>query len=247
MTVGPTDPNASASPQGELEHKFRGLLHIVSLHASQCQGEENTSHLATSESFATQIRHLQIKDTDIGTLLTHFELLMGRHILLGSPRVDLLLTLIQFNVFRALLSNTKSLGWDFQWLECGEPESPWASPEKSLANLVCPDSLRPTCVQRAIPHHPWMDLWPIPKMRDNLLLAAGLFDEDKLCNVLLEFDDIPNEKSGLVVWGEPWDPASWEASESFIKEWTWAVKGCTELLDSTNFWRSQRGERLVTW
>lgn len=158
--------------------------------------------------------------------------------------MDLLLTLIQFNVFRALLINTQR---DFQWLECGEPESPWASPEKSLANLVCPDSLLPTCVQRAIPHHPWMDLWPIPKMRDNLLLAAGLFDEDKLCNVLLEFEDIPNEKSGLVVQDEPWDPASWEAIESFIKEWTWAIKGCTELLASTNFWRSRRGERLVTW
>ncbi|KAJ0115063.1 hypothetical protein J7T55_001472 [Diaporthe amygdali] len=84
-------------------------------------------------------------------------------------------------------------------------------------------------------------------MRDNLLLAAGLFDEDKLCNVLLEFEDIPNEKSGLVVWGEPWDPASWEASEAFIKEWTWAIKGCTELLNSTNFWRARRGERPVKW
>lgn len=229
MTIGTTDPNASASPQSELEHKFRSLLHIVSLHASQFQGQENTTHAATSESFAAQIRHLQIRDTDIGTLLTDFELLMGKNVLLGSPRVDLLLTLIQLNVFRALLSNTKTLEWDFQWLECGEPESPWTSTEKSLPNPVCPDSLRPTCVQQAIPHHPWIDLWPIAKMRDNLLLAAGLFDEDKLCNVLLEFEDIPNERSGLVVWGEPCDPTPWEASESFIKEWACANRGCTEL------------------
>lgn len=237
----------SPSSRKELEHKFRGLLLAVNAHASRSQCTESTSRNITSEGLAAQIRHLRIRDTDLGTLFTHFEQLMGRYILLGSPRIDLLLTLTQFNVFRALLSNTKSLGWDFQWLECEEPESPWIGSKTNLAELVCPDSLLPTCIQQAVPHHPWIDLWPIPRMRDNLLLADGLFDEDKLCNVLLEFEDIPNEKSGLVVWGEPWDPMSWEASESFIKDWAWAIKGCTELLVSTNHWRSQRGKMPVKW
>lgn len=37
---------------------------------------------------------------------------------LGSPRLDLLLSLVQFNVFRALASNTFALGFTFDWLTC---------------------------------------------------------------------------------------------------------------------------------
>jgi hypothetical protein len=37
--------------------------------------------------------------------------------MLGSPRVDQLLTLIQFNVFRALVNNTFAVGFTMNWLE----------------------------------------------------------------------------------------------------------------------------------
>jgi hypothetical protein len=176
--------------------------------------------------------------------LVKFEQMARRDYMLGSPNVDQLLTLIQFNVFRALLSNTSTMGWSLEWLECTDPVSPWNTiPPDS--EPFCPQALRPTPVQRNIKHHPWIDLWPIPKMRDNLLLAGNSYDEDQLCNDLVEFRDIPNEQTGLIVWREPWDPASWEASETFLRKWGWIVKGCVELLQSTNYWRTRRGEKAL--
>jgi hypothetical protein len=79
-------------------------------------------------------------------------------------------------------------------------------------------------------------------MRDNMLLAGDSYDEYELCNDLVDFCDVPSERTGLVVWGEPWDPSGWEISESFLRRWGWVVKGCLDLLVSTNYWRKQRGE-----
>ncbi len=75
-----------------------------------------------------------------------------------------------------------------------------------------------------------------------MLLAGGSYDEYELCNDLVDFCDVPNEKTGLIVWGEPWDPSGWEMSESFLSRWRWVVNGCVGLLASTNYWRAQRGE-----
>jgi hypothetical protein len=165
--------------------------------------------------------------------------------MLGSPRVDQLLTLIQFNVFRALISNASTLGSSRDWLE-EDAISPRNSPSESVS-ASCPISLRPTPIQKRITHHPWIDLFPIPQMRDNMLLAGDSYDEYELCNDLVDFCDVPSEKTGLIVWGEPWDPSGWEISESFLIRWSWVLKGCVELLGSTNFWRGQRGERELVF
>ncbi|KAL4933737.1 bZIP transcription factor [Aspergillus undulatus] len=49
-------------------------------------------------------------------------------------------------------------------------------------------------------------------------------------------------QSGLIVWGEPYRAESWEATPEFLRKWAWALEGCQELIDSTNFWRRTRGE-----
>ncbi|KAH8894671.1 hypothetical protein GQ53DRAFT_744750 [Thozetella sp. PMI_491] len=112
--------------------------------------------------------------------------------------------------------------------------------------ISLPQGLHPTTVQENVKHHPWIDLWPIPRMRDNILLAVD-YNEDQLCNALIEFQDLPNDRSGLVVWGEPWDPASWEVCEAFAQNWAWVIQGCTELYESTNRWRSERGEQPIAF
>jgi hypothetical protein len=172
--------------------------------------------------------------------MKQYEVAARQDHLLGSPRVDQLLTLIQFNVFRALISNTSSLGFTMAWLQ-EDAISPWNSTCEHATHF-CPASLRPTPIQRKIEHHPWIDLFPIPQMRDNMLLAGDSYDEYELCNDLVDFCDVPSERTGLVVWGEPWDPSGWEISESFLRRWGWVVKGCLDLLVSTNYWRKQRGE-----
>ncbi|KAJ9156322.1 hypothetical protein NKR23_g985 [Pleurostoma richardsiae] len=84
----------------------------------------------------------------------------------------------------------------------------------------CPTSLQPTALQRTVRHHPWIDLFPIPQMRDNMLngIVAGILDEDELCADLLNVEDNrEDEKPSLIVWGSPWDPQGWEASVAFLQ------------------------------
>ncbi|KAK9328847.1 hypothetical protein V1520DRAFT_370875 [Lipomyces starkeyi] len=176
--------------------------------------------------------------------MARYETLAHRDYMLGSPRVDQLITLIQFNVFRALVSNTFTLGFTMEWLE-EDAISPWNSSSFELNRAFCPTSLRPTMLQRTISHHPWIDLFPIPKMRDNLLLAGDSYDETALCNDLIDFCDVPNEKTGLIVWSDPWDPSGWEVSEVFLSKWAWVIKGCDEIVESTNYWRVKRGENML--
>lgn len=180
----------------------------------------------------------------IQKMMVEYENSARRDYVLGSPRVDQLLTLIQFNVFRALVSNTFSLGFTMDWLE-EDAVSPWSSSGSPTYNLSCPKSLLPTRIQKTISHHPWIDLFPIPKMRDNLLIASDSYDETSLCNDLVEFCDVPNEQTGLIVWKEPWDPSGWEVSDAFLAKWGWVVEGCNELITSTNYWRQRRGEKAL--
>ncbi|KAF7920179.1 uncharacterized protein EAE97_011520 [Botrytis byssoidea] len=138
---------------------------------------------------------------EIRLMLATFEEEARRNYSMGSPQTDQLLTLIQFNVFRALIKNTRTMGWNLDWLDCTiDPLSPWLNlSTKFVPGAHCPQALCPTNIQRTIPHHPWLDLWPIPQMRDNLLLHAGSYDEDRLCNDLVEFGGLMNEQSGLIV------------------------------------------------
>ncbi|KAH8647711.1 hypothetical protein BX600DRAFT_475754 [Xylariales sp. PMI_506] len=244
-------------PHEELCHKFRGLILAVKtdlgLHTgtvsctSSCQGfvqHEAPTIVSPPTEFTTLAK---MSPKKLEQLAEQYEEMAQHDFIVGSPRIDQLLTLIQFNVFRALLKNTLTLGWNFEWLECGEPISPWNKQRRHDIVPFCPSSLRPTDLQRKIKHHPWIDLWPIPAMRDNLLLADGLYDEDQLCNDLVEFADVTNEQSGLIVWGEPWNPGAWEVSEMFVRKWAWTLKGCVNLLASTNHWRSRRGEEPLVF
>jgi hypothetical protein len=121
------------------------------------------------------------------------------------------------------------------------------SPEESLSlgNAEMPPSLRPTKVQRTVPHHPWLDFFPLPKMRDNLIQAGDDWDDDDLCHDIMGFWNSSAGNAGLLVWGEPWDVKNWELTEAFLKKWQWVVRGCPELMNSTNAWRAKRGERLI--
>lgn len=110
-----------------------------------------------------------------------------------------------------------------------------------------PPSLRPTTLQKTHTHHPWLDFFPIPKIRDNLLRAGESFDDEALCVDIMGFWDSSPTSSNctLLVWGEPTDPGSWEVTEDFLRRWPWVIRGCPELLQSTNYWRRKRGEMML--
>lgn len=55
-------------------------------------------------------------------------------------------------------------------------------------------------------------------------------------------DEVTAGRKGLIVWGEPHETQSWEATPGFLAKWAWAVEGCEELIETSNRWRMQRGE-----
>ncbi|OKL55900.1 hypothetical protein UA08_08954 [Talaromyces atroroseus] len=161
------------------------------------------------------------------------------------PTSDLLLTISKLNVYHGLCENLKALGMNMDWLH---PEAisrfSIMAPFPSSANTM-PLDLQPTAVQLSIPHHPWLDFFPFPRMRDALILAGDELDEDRLCIDIMGFWICEDEEPALLVWGPPWDFRSWEITETFMKKWGWAVQDSPEILETTNYWRSQRGERRL--
>ena len=185
----------------------------------------------------------------------------------GSPSVMNLSIVTKLNVFKALSVNNSRLGFGDEWLHY-ESVSPFSlqgprSIEFEESLQKAPPNLRPTTIQNQVPHHPWIDLFPLPRMRENIISAQDMFDEDQLCCDLLTLDfGIEEECSNgtnwsetarrntsieqrpiLLIWGDPTDANMWEATEAFIHKWHWILEGCDEIIRSTNCWRGKRGEK----
>jgi hypothetical protein len=88
----------------------------------------------------------------------------------------------------------------------------------------------------------WIDTLPIPGMRDNLLRAGDTYDDTELCADLVGFCNKSTGRTGMIIWGEPWDANSYEMTEDFVSHWGWTVKGCKQLLQAINYWRQRWGE-----
>jgi hypothetical protein len=85
-------------------------------------------------------------------------------------------------------------------------------------------------------------------MRDRLIQIGDTIDEDELCADFAG-ENLKSEgggHTGLTVWGEPWDPQSWEIAEPLWDKWSILLKGCPGILEATNYWRQMRDEpRLI--
>ncbi|CBF86208.1 hypothetical protein AN2115.2 [Aspergillus nidulans FGSC A4] len=113
--------------------------------------------------------------------------------------------------------------------------------------------LRPSEEQITISHHPMIDIYPFPTLRNNLVTRQGEYDEDEFFHDTL---------AGLICWGSagvgqrdrnasagkastgaPWDLRSWEAQEWFVRKY-WGLMGGEDgdLVRQTEWWRSIRGE-----
>ncbi|KAK1998045.1 hypothetical protein LX36DRAFT_48823 [Colletotrichum falcatum] len=168
----------------------------------------------------------------------------------GNPRPGYLTTLVRVNVFHAFVQNARVLGFDGGWLTY-DAISPFNKSGPGLGRTAtensCPDNMRPTGLQVAVEHHPWIDFFPHPRMRDNFLRIVAEYgedyiDEDDLCRDIVDVGAGAGvEESALIVWGDAWDPRGWEATEPFLKKWGWLLAGCTEMLEGTNYWRQKRG------
>jgi hypothetical protein len=171
----------------------------------------------------------------------------------GEPAVSHLPLLVRYNVATALATNAALLGVTEEYHKW-EGISPM-NKQGPLLGLAFhdqfadwPATLQPTQLQLSMEHHPWVDCFPWPQLRDNFLKAferPDLCDEDELCHDICDYKDIDKEPM-LLTWGSPWDGRNWEVSDEFLRKWAWLLSGCGEVIMSTNYWRAKRGEALVT-
>jgi len=220
------------------------ILHPVSNSNSitTCQQENKDLRLEHRTS-KVRLDVCSFSDVESQIIMTQFEHSTLRNYLLGVPAIDDLLTLIPFNVYRALISNAQILGYDLD--EIGRDSAISKFYNMKNRDWKYPLSLRPTIIQRQVSHHPWLDLFPIPRMRDNMILAGSSLDEEELCNHLVGFTS-PKANMGMVIWGEAWDPLGWELTEAFVRNWKWVLEGCDDMLRLTNKLRTRRGEKPLS-
>ncbi|KEF54972.1 uncharacterized protein A1O9_08624 [Exophiala aquamarina CBS 119918] len=96
---------------------------------------------------------------------------------------DHLIPLIHYNVWRAIVTNMILLGSAQMLLGCQSGDT-----DDSLLRVVplpmpraIPPSLQPTLLQQEINHESWIDLFPLPALRDTLIRAVGTYNECDLC------------------------------------------------------------------
>jgi hypothetical protein len=165
----------------------------------------------------------------------------------SSPNLDHLISLSKVNVQRAIIDNIRSIGMTIEWTKDDDAISIFNAEVPGFSHSHIPFDLRPTEVQKRVPHHPWLDFFPAPTLRDNLIALQYKINDEDLCHDLMAFWDTRNTHATLLVWGQPWETTSWEVTESFLTKWGFLLYGCTTLLKSTNFWRVQRGEKPLVW
>ncbi|KAF3386435.1 hypothetical protein F1880_000168 [Penicillium rolfsii] len=180
-------------------------------------------------------------------LMARFEAAASNSYRESSPNLDHLLSLPKINVQRAIIDNIQSIGMTLEWTKEDDSVSIFNVQIPGSSYLEIPLDLRPTEVQKRVPHHPWLDFFPSPTLRDNLIALQDQIDDEDLCHDLMAFWDTRNARAGLLVWGPSWQTSSWEVTESFLMKWGFLLYGCTSLLKSTNFWRAKRGEKPLIW
>ncbi|PVH69092.1 hypothetical protein DL98DRAFT_564525 [Cadophora sp. DSE1049] len=195
---------------------------------------------------------------------------------------DQLIHLIQLNVFRALISNKNLLRTVTNFVTV--PHHATSADESAIrlcgrlsvvrpfSDHNVPASLYPTLLQMNCAHTGWIDMFPFPRFRDNLIKKGAEFVPEEmrqdLCGDLFpdyigrfprasaasvpnndgEFGDPDDYTAGrtcLINWGDPWNIESWEVTPGFLKRWGWALEGCDDLFRASNRWRASRNEELI--
>lgn len=149
--------------------------------------------------------------------------------MLHAPRPAALHIVVQLNVIHALMQNALLLDITPGSLCKYDALSPFnihdaIGPVAPFAHL--PLSLQPTALQNSIQHRPWIDLFPLPELRDAILGLSWTDLEADISMDLLDIEEAFGQKPNLVVWGDAADPRAWEATVPFLRKWGWLVKGC---------------------
>jgi len=131
---------------------------------------------------------------------------------LGTPNVMHLADTVRSNVFHAFARNVQVLGFDDSWLtyDAISPFNKHRPHRMSDPNPSdYPANMCPTALQTSVEHHPWIDLFPCPRMRDNFLGAVlihgeSAVDEDALCYHVVDAGAGTGiEAAAMIAWTDP--------------------------------------------
>jgi hypothetical protein len=114
-------------------------------------------------------------------------------------------SVMPMTVWAALYINGSIMG-----LSCS---TSFPSKSKPAASNV-PVILHPTALQLYSIHPLWIDRFPFPRMRDNLITLIGLLEEEEFLQDLFCMSSF-KIKSG----GASYDPNAWTISKSFCAKW----------------------------
>jgi len=170
---------------------------------------------------------------------------------------DHLISLVYYNVYRALISNVHLLGLDLNLMYTDDYPSPFLPLSQSANSNIrrLPPSLQPTELQKTMAHHPQWDVIPDPEIRDNILrYGEENIDDLQMCLDLVGdgnyvgMDDLDTQQTnGLIVWSEPWDHEGWEVTEGFARRWPFLLRGAKNAQQATDTWRVKRGLEPLDW
>ncbi|KAB8265405.1 hypothetical protein BDV32DRAFT_144695 [Aspergillus pseudonomiae] len=134
-------------------------------------------------------------------------------------------------LLRACLHNAQCLGISIKQFfsyECMSLCSPFYRPHttmsddphaliKNVSSPSTPAHLQPTLPQILFPHHPLLDLLPLPLLRARAVMLAATAPTS------IDAGDLKRdivERAGIICQGEqPWEMRSWVAAPWFLKKW----------------------------
>jgi hypothetical protein len=188
----------------------------------------------------------QISEDSTGSSLDDTQLALEASPALADPLSNAM-EFLPTTIFGACLHNAAALGFDAAELAtCSahgnspfyRPTTPETNPQTLLASIIInlprppPPHLRPTLTQVLIPHHPSLDLIPLPHLRDRaIMLSAAMPTVFNLWELKRDI----YERGGLVMLKttrgrdcrektcQPWDRSSWVAQRWFLRKWTMLV------------------------
>ncbi|CEJ87840.1 hypothetical protein VHEMI04529 [[Torrubiella] hemipterigena] len=237
--------------KGEDNAIRKGVMYVEEQSKSKCSSASSKAPPFHSQSLnSAQLKFrlgfliCQLTTAECSSLLEQLENLVGRYLARHQLDGELLVPIMQLNIVRAMMSNAAHFGLTPELLHQDIP-SPFNITGPLAINVAnLPPSLQPTSLQKEITHHPWIDLFPLPSIRDAVLRRMAEYDDEELChNLFMEVDGADTKSIGLVVWGEPWDPTGYEISSGILRKWPWFIQDCPDLIHSSNYWRRRRAER----
>ncbi|KIW18349.1 hypothetical protein PV08_02637 [Exophiala spinifera] len=131
----------------------------------------------------------------------------GYPLMIGlSTKPDVCLTTTTpASVYAALFHNGAMMG-----LTCSIT---FASKSKPFGQEI-PESLRPTPLQLSTIHPQWIDRFPFPKMRDNMITLLSIIDEEEFLGDLFCLTSFTVDSRFA-----SWDPSGWKIGNEFSAKW----------------------------